>query len=401
MITMMSDTNTSFLSNVECADRYKLFPFDNVTFCGAVHDGLMCWPPTAAGETIRIKCPPYQGFDPSKEAVRKCGRNGSWEEIYESIVTISKTNFADCVIPSDIDIFRKFDDRDRQSALAMSAVALSLLILSLLSIIIVFLLYYCILPKFVNGILHVKIHKTLFVAAVLDILAKIATHALFIYELSNISFINSIIFTSFVCKFLATFKQYTEIVFLGWIAVDSNFLQILSKSDHLCSFGFSMYCIVGWGLPIVPLTLWVVTLVVDHKVQCWIDHTSHPVMWVIDIYKLFILTITFVFLLMAMVRLHMKIHKDKIYDLPKLKYEVTLSCIYFVYVFVSYALVVVPTHSPLRTHQVVQHLAVIFTSSRGLCAAIVYAFVNRDFLKFLQHNDVRMRFGKYLALNIQ
>jgi hypothetical protein len=399
---MMSDTNASgpAYSDEECTEGDKLSPFNNVTFCEMVHDGLMCWPPTPAGETIRRKCPPYQGFDSSKEALRKCGTNGSWEEIYESIVTISKTNFADCVIPSDVDIFRKFDDRDRESALTMSAVALSLLILSLLSIIVVFLLYYCILPKFVNGILHVRIHKVLFVAAILDILAKMTTHSLFIYELSNISFINSIIFTSFACKFLATFTQYTDIVFLGWIAVDSNFLQILSKSDHLCSFGFSMYCIVGWGLPIVPLTLWVVTLVVDHKVQCWIDHTSHPVMWVIDIYKLFILITTLVFLLLAMVRLHMKMHKDKIYDLPKLKYEVTLSCIYFLFVLISYALVVVPTHSPLPAHKVVQHLAVIFTSSRGLGAAIVYAFVNKDFLKFLQHNDVRMRFGKYLALNI-
>ncbi|XP_062568910.1 calcitonin receptor-like protein 1 [Saccostrea cucullata] len=399
---MLTDTNASDLifNDQECIEGFSAFPFDNVSFCGSIHDGLMCWPPTLAGKTIKRRCPNFNGFDPSKEAVRKCGRNGTWEEIVESIVTISKTNFAECVIPNDIDIFRKFDDHTRKSALTMSAVALSLLCLSILSIIVVFLLYYCILPKFVNTILHVKIHKTLFIAVIFDILAKMTTHVLVIYELNNISFINSEIFMNFVCKFLATFTQYTEIVFLGWIAMDANFLQILCKADHLCTSGFTMYCIVGWGLPIVPLTLWVVTLVVDHKVQCWIDHTSHPVMWVVDIYKLFILTATFIFLLLAMVRLHMAAYREKVYDRPKLKYEVTMSLVFFVFMFISCALVVVPTHIPLKVHQVIQHLAVIFTSSRGMCAAIVYAFVNKDFLKFLQHNEVRIRFGKYLALNV-
>ena len=394
--------NTSWdLPFTDCGEGLDLLPLlINGTFCAGVHDGIMCWPPVPAGNTIRKKCPSFHGFDSSKEAVRKCGRNGSWEDIEESIVTIFKTNFAECVIPDDIDVFRRFDDHARDSALVMSAVALSLLILSLLSILVVFLLYYCILPKFVNTILHVRIHKTLFGAAILDILVKMATHILLLYELNNISFLNSVFFTEFVCKFLATFKQYTEIVFLGWIAMESNFLQILCKSEHLGSSGFTIYCIVGWGLPIVPLTLWVVTLVVDHKVQCWIDHTSHPVMWVIDIYKLFILTVTFVFLLVALVRLNMKEYRDKVYDLSKMKYAVTLTFVYLGCVVCSCALVILPKHLTLGEHQPVQYLSVIMTSIIGLGAAIVYAFANKDFIKFLRHNDVRMRFGKYLALNV-
>lgn len=397
---MISGTNMSDLFN-GCGEGTGFSPTPhNLTYCGSVHDGLMCWPPAIAGRTVRKKCPAFHGFDSSRDAVRKCGKNGSWEEIVESIVTISKTNFAECVIPYEVDIFRRFDDHTRDTALTMSAVALSLLILSLLSIIVVFVIYYCILPKFINTCLHVRIHKTLFTAAILDILAKMTSHSLLLYELNNISFLNSIFFTSFMCKFLATFKQYTEIVYLGWLAMDSNFIQILCKSEHLCSYGFTMYCIVGWGLPVVPLTLWVVTLVVDHKVQCWIDHTSHPVMWVIDIYKVFILTTTLVFLVLALARLHMARYKDKVYDLPKMKYEVRMSLANLGFVGVSCALVMIPTHLPLGGHQVVQFLSVIMTSLMGFLAAIIYAFANKDFLKFLKHNEVRMRFGKYLTLNV-
>ena len=38
---------------------------DERSFCQATWDLLLCWPPTPAGQTSYLPCPPYKGIDPT------------------------------------------------------------------------------------------------------------------------------------------------------------------------------------------------------------------------------------------------------------------------------------------------------------------------------------------------
>lgn len=183
--------NTVLLKSCDCSNKLSTFTQEVhglMPYCSAVHDGIMCWPATPPGITVAQHCPPLPGFIVKMLVYRKCSENGAWQHFNDSFVVIEKTNFESylqtvATQPQEygLDYITQVSDVIRKT----NILGMVFVLLSLLSIVISIILYKFILPKYINDILRIKIHKHLFAAVSFDMLLK------FIFQISLLLSINN------------------------------------------------------------------------------------------------------------------------------------------------------------------------------------------------------------------
>ena len=387
------------MNEFTCNLKYGSVKQGNGSVCNSTYDGLLCWPPSKAGVIAKQPCPPYHGFIEGGHAIRKCGLSGEWEDFNSTIITLKKTNYEFCLGTEDLDATNKLDGYSSDvtyNVRTMNIVGMSILSFSLLGVLVALFLYGCILPKFVNTILHVKIYKHIYSAIILDIVCKLTSHMIVYMQLEGIITVHQ--FSDIVCEVLTSLSHYSEIVLLCWFMLDAHFLQITSKSGYLCASGYFTYWIVGWGLPIVPVTIWIVTVTLSHKAKCWMNHSTLPIIWIVESPKLCFIFVSGVLLFLSLFRLHQDNFKKRIFDLPKVKNELIMTIALFTLISTSFLLIIIPTHLKTDASSVLQYIGIVFTSSRGLFVVLCYAFLNKNVLGYLRHNDARLPCKRYLRM---
>ncbi|KAK3088011.1 hypothetical protein FSP39_013423, partial [Pinctada imbricata] len=371
----------------------------NGSFCNSSYDGLLCWPPTAAGQLISQKCPPYQELITENSAYRKCGKTGEWEDFNGTMVTLKQTNYEFCLrndYLSPLDTLEHFGENVKESLTQMNILGISLLTLSLACVIVVLLLYQCAVPRFVNSVLHVRIYKHIYSCVSLDIICKLTTHLIIYLQMEGIITVHH--FSDIVCQTLSSLSHYAEIALICWLTLDANFLQITSRSGFLCTTGYLTYWIVGWGLPIVPLIVWIVSISLSHKAKCWINHSNMSIVWIVETPKLLFIVSGLALLTLSFIRVHIKEYRKRIFDVAKVKSEIVMTAILFTLISLSYLFVILPTHFHVNEASILQHIGLILASSRGFFISVLYAFVNKNFISYLKHNDSRLPCKKYVRI---
>ena len=376
------ENSTLVFDTFECSDE-SLKSRDNVNisahYCNAVHDGIACWPPTPPGVKIAQHCPPLPGFNVEMFVFRKCGKSGSWDNFNESFVVIEKTNYESCVqngATHPQEYSSQYLDELIDAMRDTSIIGMVFIILSLLSILLSLLLYRYVLPKYINDILRVKIHKHLFAAVTLELLLKL------LFQISILLSIDSgiigIVQKPVVCEFLTTFNQYLEIVVLLWIVIDCHFVHVSTSSGFLCISGYLAYVIMGWTLPIVPTLLWAMTLILGHKVTCWQGHVQLSSIWIIEVTKIICLVAVIVLICTSSYR-HYQTVSNRLLQDSKIIKDLTTTGLLFAFMLVSVLIAIVPSHviiNKLQTKIAIQHLATILTSSKGLFVTILCNYSN-------------------------
>lgn len=350
-------------------------------YCNATHDGFLCWPPTLGGAEVKQPCP--ENLSPIHSVYRRCGLDGKWAEINDSRFVIKKTLYEECFMKNTSSQSSLNLENIIEAGKITNILGITLLVISLVSIFAALLIYYAVLPKFVNGILHVRVQKHLFASIIFDATTKLTNQVIVLIQLQT----NAPIDIPFACEFLATMNQYSELAILLWLANDSHFLQVTSRSGQICTSGYMTYILIGWGLPIIPTSIWAVSMTVSHKVKCWSGHTLLPIVWIMEVPKLLALMVAFGLLCLTAWRLYGKTKPKKFLDVKKIKYELLMSGLFFSLIFLSVLAIMIPTHARFGLCIPCQYIATIFTSSRGIYLSILYCFLNNDVHAFIKYSQ--------------
>ena len=387
---MLRRIDKGFIPREHC---FRLFPKNKIPssegpHCDTVHDGYLCWPPTRAGADVKQHCPDIALLDTSHFAHRKCGTDGNWtvgNHLKNHTFTIDNTFFGSCLATNNSTnvVLQQFHSDILETGRINSILSITLLAISLVTIIAAFVIYYFILPKFVNTILHVRIQKHLYVSIAMDALCKLSTHIVILVQYQH----GVAVHFPLMCEFLATISQYLEIALLAWLALDTHFLQVTSRSGHICTTGYMTYIIIGWGLPVVPTSVWAVAMAVSHKVRCWNGHSKLGIKWIIEVPKLFAVFVAFVFLCICVWRIFGSPRNRSMVDVRKIRFEIVMTWIFYFLVVSSIILTMVSTFAPIGLCYACVYVSTVLISSRGLFLSILYCFVNKDVHEFMQYRQ--------------
>ncbi|KAK3851988.1 hypothetical protein Pcinc_041403 [Petrolisthes cinctipes] len=85
-----------------------------------------------------------------------------------------------------------------------------------------------------------------------------------------------------VCKSLLALRMYTQMSSINWMFVEGLFLHTrLTCKVFPSRAPFTTYYIIGWGVPLVLLLCWSVTMAIQHPVHCWSGYPDLPYIWIL------------------------------------------------------------------------------------------------------------------------
>uniref|UniRef100_A0A182P412 G-protein coupled receptors family 2 profile 2 domain-containing protein n=1 Tax=Anopheles epiroticus TaxID=199890 RepID=A0A182P412_9DIPT len=293
-----SDATQLFINTTldSCALKYEEYDIPTVPYCNWTWDSILCWPPTAANSTIRMRCPSAYGIDTSKFAERRCSAEGQWEgKPGFPPMPHGWTNYTPCYIPEAEQLLRKLyaggsgneaNDKleiaERTRMLEIVGFSLSLVAL------IVSLIIFCKFRGLRNN--RTRIHKSLFVAMVIQVVIRLTVYidqAIIRSGSKKFGSENSrqgIDNTPFLCEASYVLMEYARTCMFMWMFIEGLYLHnVVTVTVFQGRFPHTLYAIVGWGAPFVLTVIWAITTAQYIRQQkCWWGYNLTPYYWILE-----------------------------------------------------------------------------------------------------------------------
>uniref|UniRef100_A0A8D3CU85 Growth hormone releasing hormone receptor n=1 Tax=Scophthalmus maximus TaxID=52904 RepID=A0A8D3CU85_SCOMX len=215
--------------------------------CRPFWDAVVCWPHAGIGDTVHRGCP----------AVLSLFRNNTGEG-------------------RSVTSFRKICFQTEESYFAtvrlIYTVGYSLSLVVLAVAVLILLLFRRL--RCARNFIHIQ----LFIAFILK------STAVFIKDATLFSSddINHCTLSTFACKASVVFCHYCVMANFFWLLVEALYLNslLLSSFSHSrrCLWGFSL---LGWGVPVLFITLWIGSRLYFEDTECWDINENSPYWWII------------------------------------------------------------------------------------------------------------------------
>uniref|UniRef100_A0A669BXK5 Growth hormone releasing hormone receptor n=1 Tax=Oreochromis niloticus TaxID=8128 RepID=A0A669BXK5_ORENI len=209
--------------------------------CWPFWDAVTCWPHAVVGETVHRACPAV--FSLFRNSTGDwCFYNADTEESYFASVKLIYT-----------------------IGYSISLVVLAVAVLILL----LFRKLRC-----ARNFIHIQLFLTFILKAV----------AVFIKDATLFSSddTNHCTLSTFACKASVVFCHYCVMANFFWLLVEAFYLNslLLSSFYHSrrCLWGFSL---LGWGVPVLFIVLWIGSRVYFEDTECWDINEDSPYWWII------------------------------------------------------------------------------------------------------------------------
>ncbi|GAU99037.1 hypothetical protein RvY_10093-2 [Ramazzottius varieornatus] len=286
----------------------KEFQSQDVPYCPAEWNSVSCWPPTFAGLQAVTSCPSdYMHFDPGYNAARSCYLNGTW------------------AIRSDYDVCLNHTLVDDGSMAAEEMAQLAEMVVYYLGYtasffsccVALWLFFYFRTLHCLRNTLHCNLIITYILVSVTWIIMtsvvvvdpstaevrpytvtdEMSSHPLPEGFLPMVDF-------GVDCRVFVGIFTFFQVTNFCWMLVEGLYIILIIFRTHklelLCYWPFA---VVGWGLPILIVAIWVpVKLSYDNR-GCWLDSASSynfvyigPILLVLLINVIFLVTIMYVLL---------------------------------------------------------------------------------------------------------
>ena len=375
-------------------------------YCNATWDTITCWPPTRAGHVAVQPCPPIFGADFDKSVYKKCGADGKWA-IVEFWEGFGHSDYGQCIDHIQIDDVFDIEETGAEPGLSTyqinitkGIVAVAILTVSLMLLLVSIISVNFIIPRAVNQAPQYKICRYMFPVFIFDTLVNLVEKICFLFEIHYGLSYKTLTNTSTMCEMLIAVKEYAHVTTYMWLLLQCHHLQNRTAADQYSSTSMLLYCVLGWGIPVIPATIWVMTTALSHKVTCWTGYKFLKIMWILDSSKLVILLGTILILLYS-IRQLMKTTgitedtfrgKEKNCCYKRIWYE-TISCSLFVFYIVIVLLVTLLYNhtSSSRNQSERGDLARIITEScKGIMLTMSFWAFNLDIRSILEVNIRRI-----------
>nr|BAO01107.1 neuropeptide GPCR B7 [Nilaparvata lugens] len=239
--------------------------------CPPVWDGLLCWPATPAGIVKSLQCPDYfHGFNPTRQATKRCLEDGTWYWSHESNSTW--TNYTQCfsketVANTDFSSHHQILFRYVPIVKFVSQVGYSV---SLFTLIIAF----CIFATF-KGLrcprnkLHMHLFLSFMLRAFSTLFKDLETNRLERFSATSGELI-SLREDWASCRAVVTLWQYCLLANYSWILMEGLYLHnLIFLALFSDTSSISLYVALGWGLPLLFVAIWALARIVWENSMCW------------------------------------------------------------------------------------------------------------------------------------
>ncbi|KAM9737814.1 calcitonin gene-related peptide type 1 receptor isoform 1-T1 [Menidia menidia] len=254
------DVRKKILDNqYKCFEKMKKNPPYNKSglHCSRNWDGWLCWEDTPAGTYTSQSCPNYfEDFDPTEKATKYCGEDGQWFRHPDTNRTWS--NYTLCNENTNAKL------KSAYILFYMAIVGHALSIASLLISLAIFFYFRSLSCQ------RITLHKNLFCSYVLNSALTI------IYLVTVVNNPKVVARNPVSCKVLHFFHMYMLGCNYFWMLCEGIYLHTLivvavfAEEQHL-----HWYYLLGWGFPLVPVSIHAVARKKYFDDNCWMSVETH------------------------------------------------------------------------------------------------------------------------------
>ncbi|XP_071803408.1 corticotropin-releasing factor receptor 1-like isoform X3 [Asterias amurensis] len=357
---------------MDCVRRYQNVTVPGVDpnfSCQFLFDGVLCWPPSAPDTKVEQICP----LDSYGVALvqRTCYSNATWEQASPQSLYLSDS--CRCVHCLSLAVLSNLG-----YALSLAACAVA------------FLIFLC------SRTLHCtrnRIHWHLISSFMLKYLVYFAQIALFNTKGLHLT------------RILDTLLFYFEQTNYFWMFVEGMYLHTLVvfalriDADKIM---FWVYCIIGWGLPMVFVGSWAIVSVALYPDSQFINMSQDAVIvheYVCIIGPILLVLVINCFFLLNIVRLLMsklRMQGNRTSDIQHYRRAARATLVLVVLLGVGYILFIclsfLPTDLPPLGNLILKYVNVLLSSTQGLAVSVIYVFLNTE-VRTVLRRKWRRRYG--------
>ncbi|XP_028990664.1 parathyroid hormone 3 receptor isoform X2 [Betta splendens] len=340
-------------------------------------DGIICWPRSRAGRLVSVLCPEYiYDFNHGGRAYRQCDASGRWEQV--PAINRTWANYTECTtyLSSNQRIQEEVFERLHLIYTVGYSVSLASLLVAV-SILCYFKRLHC-----TRNYIHIHLF-TSFICRAVSIFVKDAV----LYSMSD----DGKAEPGFAaqrphmagCKVAVTLFLYFLATNHYWILVEGLYLHslifmaFLSDKNYLWAL-----LIIGWGVPVVFVSIWVSARASLADTQCW-DISAGNLKWIYQVPILAAILVNFLLFINIIRVLASKLWETNTGKLdPRQQYRkllkstLVLMPLFGVHYMVFMALPYTDVTGLLW--QVQMHYEMFFNSSQGFLVAFIYCFCNGE-----------------------
>uniref|UniRef100_A0A8C6TT31 Vasoactive intestinal peptide receptor 2 n=1 Tax=Neogobius melanostomus TaxID=47308 RepID=A0A8C6TT31_9GOBI len=332
--------------------------------CGGEWDDFLCWRSASVGQVITLPCPSplLRLFGKNGSLSRNCTERG-WSRVYPVLESACSSNVSD--EPSQLHFYKV--------VWVLSTLGHSLSLVSLLSSSFILCLFRRLRCT------RNYIHLNLFVSFMLRAVSVLIKDGLLFSgsEADDCSTQPSLV----GCKAIVALFNYFVMANFFWLLVEALFLHSLLLLVHSHFIRLPVYVTIGWGIPFVFMSAWVVCRIHLDDTWCWeIDESPVPsrlINWPI-VASVMINLVLFVRILHVLVQ---KLRCSDVGGNETSQYKrLAKSTLLLIPLFgVNYVLFVYVMDTDDKT---LQQLKILFElglgSFQGLIVAVLYCFLNSE-----------------------
>uniref|UniRef100_A0A3B5A605 Growth hormone-releasing hormone receptor n=1 Tax=Stegastes partitus TaxID=144197 RepID=A0A3B5A605_9TELE len=231
------------------------------TGCRPFWDAVSCWPHAFTGETVHRACPAvFSLFRNSTGSVSRNCTPAGWSRPFPPYHIA-------CNVDADIPEESYF-----ATVKLIYTVGYSISLVVLAVAVLILLLFRKL--RCARNFIHIQLFAT-FILKSAAVFIKDAT-------LFSSDDTNHCTLSTFACKVSVVFCHYCVMANFFWLLVEALYLNslLLSSFYHSrrCLWGFSL---LGWGVPVLFIVLWIGSRVYFEDTECWDVNEDSPYWWII------------------------------------------------------------------------------------------------------------------------
>ncbi|XP_029456118.1 glucagon-like peptide 2 receptor [Rhinatrema bivittatum] len=348
-------------------------------YCNGTFDQFACWPHSLPGN-VSVPCPwylPWVESGTTGYVHRYCSHEGIWQKGENS--TDIWRDHSEC---SEKNHFKQTDEQHAMlSTLRLLytigySVSLVALVLALL-VLLMFRNLHC-----TRNFIHINLFASFIFRALVILIKDIIDHNTYSKipndESGWLSYFTTEIST--MCRVVPALMHYFVGANFFWLLVEGIYLHTLLVSTSPGRPLLYRYVLIGWGVPLVCVTLWAITRRLYENNECWGRIIQMGIWWIIRGPLLFAITVNFILFLNILRLLLAKLRAQQMH-FTDYKYRLARSTLFlipllgiheFAFTFI--------TDDQINGHSMHIRLFVQLTLSsfQGFVVAALYCFVNGE-----------------------
>ncbi|KAI5609191.1 growth hormone-releasing hormone receptor precursor, partial [Silurus asotus] len=341
------------------AEHENLSSTSGQTGCLPTWDSVVCWPRAVVGEIVQSSCPAvFSLFSNHTGTVSRNCTSLGWSHPFPPYHEA-------CSIDGDVPEESYFSTVRLIYSIGYgtSLISLSVAVLVLL----IFRRLHC-----ARNYIHIQ----LFVSFILKAASVFIKDAVLFGSEDT----DHCSLSTAACKASVVFCHYCVMSNFSWLLVEAVYLNslLLSARSRRCLWGF---CLLGWGLPLVFILLWIVSRVYFEDTECWDVNEDSPYWWIIKGPIVVSIGINFLLFLNIIRILVQKLNPRLIQFNNSSQYRrLTKSTLLLIPLFGTHYVVFnfMPDYTNIGLRLC---LELCLGSFQGLMVAILYCFLNQEVQK--------------------